>query len=814
MEERFFNFRKTPDNRERNAYRIAAILLVVLAVFDIFSTLNYFGQKSTQLLFAMLLSYAATIATLVCVWLLRQSRVNAAVWGMIIITLISLLLSQLLGNGLGTIYGITAIAVTAMIAGQGLESRQIVPANIGGVAFGTAIILLDFFNPSNNSTKTNVGVTFFILFMLLLALALVVASQFRNYTIRAKLIVLFLIMSIIPLITITTHNTIQMEQTLINGAETSLQSNAEQTANSMDTFIQTTLDSIIIEAQFIDFTSYLTLSPSAPPIAQARALDLLNKLRDKSNRYIISYALVDTDGIVLLDTLEVNIKNDESREAYFKQVKFSNEPIVSVVTYWKDKTPSITFASKIININGDNLGILRVKYNSAVLQDVLTTSVGASTDATVLLLDPLNIRMADNQNPELIQKSIVPLETTDYLLAVDSHRFLNIPREEQATNYLDLELALNEAVNQPFFRVDITPEIQGDDTVAVAFLQTQPWTVVYSRPTSVFLADVQKQIRTNIILVLGISIIISIITTLIARSLTNPITALAKVANSIEQGDLSARAKIESRDEIGVLAGSFNLMTNQLQETLNNLEERVTERTDIAEIARAEAENAAAEAQAARNDLEMQIWLSTGQTQLADAIRGAQDISQLADNVISQTCRYIGAQTGALFLLDKNILTLAGRYAFTERPGFNGQFQLGEGLVGQAALDGKVLRLENITPDTSIISTGLVGITPRQMAAAPFYANGEVVGVIELATLSVFTKNHLDLWEHNSENIGVAFRAMQTRQRLSELLMESQQQAEELQAQEEELRSANEELRAQAENLKAARELRAQKDQA
>jgi len=605
-----------------------------------------------------------------------------------------------------------------------------------------------------------------------------------------------------------------MEQTLINGAETSLQSNAEQTANSMDTFIQTTLDSIIIEAQFIDFTSYLTLSPSAPPIAQARALDLLNKLRDKSNRYIISYALVDTDGIVLLDTLGVNIKNDESREAYFKQVKFSNEPIVSVVTYWKDKTPSITFASKIININGDNLGILRVKYNSAVLQDVLTTSVGASTDATVLLLDPLNIRMADNQNPELIQKSIVPLETTDYLLAVDSHRFLNIPREEQATNYLDLELALNEAVNQPFFRVDITPEIQGDDTVAVAFLQTQPWTVVYSRPTSVFLADVQKQIRTNIILVLGISIIISIITTLIARSLTNPITALAKVANSIEQGDLSARAKIESRDEIGVLAGSFNLMTNQLQETLNNLEERVTERTDIAEIARAEAENAAAEAQAARNDLEMQIWLSTGQTQLADAIRGAQDISQLADNVISQTCRYIGAQTGALFLLDKNILTLAGRYAFTERPGFNGQFQLGEGLVGQAALDGKVLRLENITPDTSIISTGLVGITPRQMAAAPFYANGEVVGVIELATLSVFTKNHLDLWEHNSENIGVAFRAMQTRQRLSELLMESQQQAEELQAQEEELRSANEELRAQAENLKAARELRAQKDQA
>jgi hypothetical protein len=80
---------------------------------------------------------------------------------------------------------------------------------------------------------------------------------------------------------------------------------------------------------------------------------------------------VDTKGIVLLDTMGVNTQNNESGEAYFPQVKFNNKPIASVVTYMEDKTPSITFASKIININGDNLGFLRVKYNSAVLQDLM-----------------------------------------------------------------------------------------------------------------------------------------------------------------------------------------------------------------------------------------------------------------------------------------------------------------------------------------------------------------------------------------------------------------------------------------------------------
>ncbi len=402
----------------------------------------------------------------------------------------------------------------------------------------------------------------------------------NNLPLQTRLVLFVLIVALIPLIAVATRDTIQTQQALTRGAEISLKSGATQTANSLDSFIQTTLDSIGIEAQFIDFTTYITLSIYARPgSVQTRAQDLLEKLSQTGNTNIISYALVDTNGSVLLDSSNPNVQSNESKEVYFSQIQFSNTPIVTAVTYSDDQIPSLTFASKVFNDNGGYIGILRVKYNSTVLQDVITESLGPSTDASVLLLDQLNIRMADSRNPELILKSIVPLNLIDYLLAVDSRRFLDIPREEQATNFIDFAYALDTAEEQPFFRVDISPDTPGDDTVAVAFMKTQPWVVTYSRPTSIFLAEVQNQTRTNIFLMIGISVLISIITGVVARNLTMPIITLTKTANSISMGDLNARVDVKTTDEIGLLASAFNSMTDQLQTTLIGLEQRIEERT-------------------------------------------------------------------------------------------------------------------------------------------------------------------------------------------------------------------------------------------
>ncbi len=408
------------------------------------------------------------------------------------------------------------------------------------------------------------------------------SNQRNNGTsLQTRLVLFVLFIALVPLITIATRDIIQTRQALTDGAEISLRSGAVQTANNVDSFIQSTLNSIGAEAQLADLLNFLNASQAerTGQVLRERTLSVLENLAKKDTVNLISYALVDPKGNVLIDS-STGRQYNEAKEAYFSQLENSDQPIFSAPTYSDDKTTSIVFATKILAINtNEYVGSLRLKFKSTVLQDVITKSVGPTTDTSILLLDQLNIRMADTRNPDLILKSVVPLEPIDYLTAVNTRRFLDIPSEEQATNFPGFKSALDKAAVQPFFTADISPDVPGDDTIAVASLKSQPWTVVYSRPTSVVLAEVQNQIRTNILLVFGASIIITIISALIARSLTNPVTVLARTANLIAQGDLNARANINVTGEIGLLASAFNSMTDQLQSTLVGLEQRIDERT-------------------------------------------------------------------------------------------------------------------------------------------------------------------------------------------------------------------------------------------
>ncbi len=344
-------------------------------------------------------------------------------------------------------------------------------------------------------------------------------------------------------------------------------------------------------------------------------------------------------------------------------------------------------------------------------------------------------------------------------------------------------------------------------------LGTPEWAVLVEIPASEAYQPVMQEIFTTAITFLFIAFFAGLMGYFLARRLAKPIVNLSNIATQISRGDLFLQADVFGPSEIARLALAFNNMTEQLRDLINTLEERVNERTLIAESARAEAEAAAAEAQTVRKDLEAQVWLVTGQAQLAAAMRSEQNTAKLAENVIAQISQYLGAQAGALYLLEKETLTLTGRYSYSARPGFNGKFQLGEGLVGQSAADQRpmlITRPEN----ASIISTGIADFAPRQVLVTPFEESGQVAGVIELATLSEFTSTDTNFLAHVSESIGIAFRTAQARQRLADVLMQTQQQAEELQAQEEELRAANEELQAHTENLKTSHENQTRKDKA
>jgi CheY-like chemotaxis protein len=196
-----------------------------------------------------------------------------------------------------------------------------------------------------------------------------------------------------------------------------------------------------------------------------------------------------------------------------------------------------------------------------------------------------------------------------------------------------------------------------------------------------------------------------------------------------------------------------------------------------------------------------QVWQSNGQAQLSDRMRGEQNIVDLAGNIIQFLCEYTDTQVGALYLNQDDVFRLVGTYAYVRRKNLANQFKIGEGLVGQAALEKKPIALSEVPDDYIRVTSGLGESVPRHIVALPFIYEGQVLGVIELAMLTDFTDTQLEFMSRAVENIAIAFNTAYARQRMQELLQESQQKSEELQTQEEELRVTNEELISQTETL-------------
>lgn len=200
---------------------------------------------------------------------------------------------------------------------------------------------------------------------------------------------------------------------------------------------------------------------------------------------------------------------------------------------------------------------------------------------------------------------------------------------------------------------------------------------------------------------------------------------------------------------------------------------------------------------------EDQIWLTSGQADLNDAMRGQQDETTLAKNIIRQLCQYLELPVGAVYIQqDDETLHLVASYAYRERKHLANRFQLGEGVVGQAALEKEPILLNQIPADYLKVFSGLGEAAPRAILVSPFLYEKQLMGVVELATLTEFTPNQRQFLDRVMENIAIAFHTAQSHHRMQELLEATQQQTEELRVQEEELRATNEELTTQAQSLR------------
>jgi CheY-like chemotaxis protein/CHASE3 domain sensor protein len=194
-------------------------------------------------------------------------------------------------------------------------------------------------------------------------------------------------------------------------------------------------------------------------------------------------------------------------------------------------------------------------------------------------------------------------------------------------------------------------------------------------------------------------------------------------------------------------------------------------------------------------------WIQSGQIGLSKVMLGEQRVEQLGESVLKFLAEYVDAHAGALFVRDGAYRRIA-TYGVPAAGGTPEAFDPGDGLLGQAAKDGRTFYVRDVPDGYLSVASALGRGKPRHLVIVPMKEDGAVNGVLELGFMHAVDETHSELFERLAESVGVAVRSATYRAHVQNLLQETQRQAEQLQTQGEELRVSNEELEEQGRALR------------
>ncbi len=146
----------------------------------------------------------------------------------------------------------------------------------------------------------------------------------------------------------------------------------------------------------------------------------------------------------------------------------------------------------------------------------------------------------------------------------------------------------------------------------------------------------------------------------------------------------------------------------------------------------------------------MQDWLKTGRTQLNDQMRGKQETIELARNIITFLVSYLDAQVAMFYLASEQSLKLLATHGYQQRKCLANEYQLGEGLAGQAALEQEYILITEISENE--VNIRHEEAAPQNVIAFPFRYE-ETKGVIEMWFLKPLTEVQLEFIEQVMEKL-------------------------------------------------------------
>jgi two-component system, chemotaxis family, sensor kinase CheA len=278
--------------------------------------------------------------------------------------------------------------------------------------------------------------------------------------------------------------------------------------------------------------------------------------------------------------------------------------------------------------------------------------------------------------------------------------------------------------------------------------------------------DQLNQNNTNLKITLYAIILLVILITIaiafsLSNSIVNTIRQVIKTIKSITDSKIDLTTRIESKS---------NDETRELTEAMNDL----------------------------LSSLEKQSWVQKSVAEISTMYQGITDMTELTQAFISKLAPLLQATYGVVYLRrihegEMDYVKVAG-YALADEERAAASFRLGEGLIGQAALDKRIFLIDKLPEEHIKVTSGLGASSPRNLLVAPILVEDSTVAVVEFAALQPFLSEHITLLDQLQDKFGSAITNVAGQMEVERLLGESQILTEDLQTQSEELQMQQEQL--------------------
>jgi GAF domain-containing protein/HAMP domain-containing protein/MFS family permease len=643
-----------PGGFSENGFLLSLFLACLFLVLAVVSTVVSVPFEDRRIAAAVLILWVMGLASLLSAGLCWKRRNVSGIMILLLFFWAGVLFWAFVSEGFGVFLGSGAFLVAAVFAAQIFPANLINQVMGVGTLVGGAAFFLDFLGPENRLTAPAQlqMVIAIVVGLILMVFFFALFWQFRKFSLLIKLLLPIVTFSLLSIFILAAYNNTMTRQALLASENQALRAAAQKTSTDLSAFINAANTSLITEAKLPVFVNYLSLPEEerSGSSQETEAITLLRYLQARG--YILSYNLLDTTSRVWLSTLVAPEKAGELPQnlginltdpGAINILLLSGLPYISPVIFTPDGQPSLYFAARVDDTEGNPVGVLVSQYHASNLQATVAQSnnlLGSESGSFAVLLDENNLRLAQGVDPDVLYKFLIPPDPTTYAQLVSSRRIPNVSIDQSATNYPSFLDGMQKVNTSPYFTTQEAGT--GDQIYSAAAVEVQgrKWVVVFMEPQSVFLQPIEDQSRTAILLAISIAAVLSLAVGIVARFIVLPVAKLTNVARIVTEGDLAAQAQVTNQDEIGVLANAFNTMTTKLRQTLEGLEQSVLDRT-------AELEKASELMGYRANQLQTV-------SDVARTIASVQDVDQLLPAITQTISERFGYYHVGIFLLDSD----------------------------------------------------------------------------------------------------------------------------------------------------------------